>query len=72
MELVSGIADDYAKKNAFSQKARISVLFAMMRLEHADERITAMTERLIEANYFTNLNQLTQVLYILGKLKQFD
>ena len=47
-DLVSGLAEDYSKKNAFSQKARISILFALLRLEHADTKITAMTERLIE------------------------
>jgi len=47
-------------------------LFALVRLEHADSKITGMTERLIEQNYFSNLNQLTQVLYILAKLRRFD
>jgi hypothetical protein len=47
-DLINGLSEDYAKKNTFSQKARISILFALLRLEHSDIKITAMTEKLIE------------------------
>ncbi len=66
--LIEAIREEFASES-YSNNARLTVLQSLLRLKLPDESILNDTIRLIKMDKITNINQLTNVLYILAKFK---
>ena len=67
-KLIGSIREEFATEN-YSNNSRVTVLQALLRLKLADESILNDTVRLIKMDKMSNVNQLTNVLYVLAKFK---
>ena len=67
-KLIGSIREEFATEN-YSNNSRVTVLQALLRLKLADENILNDTVRLIKMDKMSNVNQLTNVLYVLAKFK---
>ncbi len=65
---MGAIREEFASK-IYSNNARVTVLQSLLRLKLADEIILDDTARLIKIDKITNVNQLTNALYVLAKFK---
>ena len=68
LSLLSNIRSDYSS-DQITNNTRLTILQALLRLKLADKEILDITAKMIAQDKFTNLNQLTNALYVLGKFK---
>jgi hypothetical protein len=66
--LIGSIQEEFATEN-YSNNARVTVLQSLLRLKLADKSILNDTVRLIKNDKMSNVNQLTNALYVLAKFK---
>ena len=65
-ELVEQLKQDFVHEFA-TPHYRLNILQALFRMKFYDDDIMSMTSQLIKQKKFTNLEQLTTVLYLLAK-----